>query len=80
MTRIVEQRGDQLWQGRTIYSAVDGPRGDYLQCPGWSGRTKYSAMNGPGGLLIFFLGGGGGGGGGIYSMTDRFKTNKDKGG
>ena len=26
----------------TVYSAVDGPRGDHLQCHGWSGGTTYS--------------------------------------
>ena len=34
------------------YSAVDGPRGDHLQCHGWSGGTKYSAMDGPGGTAF----------------------------
>ena len=44
--------GDQLWRGGTAYSAVDGPRGDHLQCHGRSGGTKYSAMYGPGGPLL----------------------------
>ena len=25
----------------TVYSAVDGPRGDHLQCYGWSGGTDF---------------------------------------
>ena len=44
--------GTNYGEGGTAYSAIDGPRGDHLQCHGWSGGTKYSAMYGPGGPSI----------------------------
>ena len=52
MTRSseVEEGGDQLWRGGIVYSAVDSPRGDHVQCYGmrrdrfWGGGggTTYS--------------------------------------
>ena len=29
--------GGHLWRGGTVYGAVDGPKGDHLQCHGWPG-------------------------------------------
>ena len=33
--------GTNYGKGGTAYSAVDGPRGDHLQCHGWSGGTAF---------------------------------------
>ena len=33
----------------TVYSAVDGPRGDHLQCHGRSGGTSLGGAGGGGG-------------------------------